>query len=122
MKKTLAIIVAVLVGFGAAMISSPRFADAAKGTVIYAKDLASNAVITAKIAAKSVTVVKIQGGAVGTVPLSDADGGVAWGVAPTGATGATGATGTVGTSTAGYNVCWLTGTTLGKRTDGGACN
>ena len=101
MKKTLSILVAVLIGFGVAMISSPRFASATATLIVYASNLASNAVTNAKIAAKAVTAAKIHGGAVNTVPQSDADGGVSWVAASslvgmTGPTGLMGATGTQG--------------------------
>ena len=127
--KKYQIIIAALCGYFVASMFNTPIVTAAKGIVIYAANIASNAVVTAKINAKAVTAVKIQGGALNTIPISDADGGVSWGVAPTGATGATGATGptgTVGTGSANRIVCWKTASTLGycsteSGQDGGVC-
>ena len=126
------IIIAAILGAFAAMLVFTPVVEATKGLVVRA----------ANIAAKAVTVAKIQGGATGTVLTSVPDGGVAFaaqmsatvhavdagctkggylvtifdagtGTVCNGNPGAQGPQGTVGTGVMTHPVCWLTSSTLG---------
>ena len=75
MKSSNTFVATILIVLGLIVLASGGYA--AKSLIIH----------TDNLAAKSVTSAKIQGGAVNTVPRSDADGGVAFTLTISGSTG-----------------------------------
>ena len=133
MKKLIfAAFFGLVAGFVVGMVEHDQTVQATQLLKIYAANITAGAVTAPAIAAgaisataiatKGITLANIQGGALNTVPVSNADGGLAYGVCPTGATGATGATGTIGTVAQNCPLCSKNGTTLGGCIyyDGGA--
>ena len=139
MKKLIfAAFFGLVAGFVVGMVEHDQTVQATQLLKIYAANItagavtapaiAAGAISATAIAAKGITLANIQGGALNTVPVSNADGGLAYGVCPTGATGATGAsgaagaTGTIGTVAQNCPLCSKNGTTLGGCIyyDGGA--